>query len=89
MNVEFAGEAWEKSIDEAKIMLKKEDKEALKSLSKLLGSTGIEGQLNQLHMVNSFLEEQIKEASIAKDKNEILYKKLGVIVGLAIVIVLI
>lgn len=89
MEVEFAGDAWEKSIDESKIMLKNEDKDALKSLSKLLGSTSMQGQIQQLHLVNSFLDEQIKEASIAKDKNAMLYRKLGIIVGLVIVIVLV
>ena len=35
------------------------------------------------------LEKQIEEAKNEKDKNEKLYKKLGTIIGLAIVIVLI
>lgn len=89
MEVEFAGDAWEKSIDESRIMLKNEDKEVLKSLSKLLGSTGMQGQIEQLNLVNCFLDEQIKEARIAKNKNAILYRKLGVIVGLVMVIILI
>lgn len=88
MEVEFAGEAWENSIDECESFTK-EDKEALKSLGKLLGSTDIQGQLNQLSLVNCFLDEQIKEATILKDKNTALYRKLGVIIGLGITIVLI
>lgn len=89
MNLEFAGEAWEKCIEESNLALNNDDKEALKSLAKLLGNTDINGQLSQIHLVNNFLEEQIKDAVEAKSKNEKLYKKLGVIVGLAVVIVLI
>lgn len=89
MNLEFAGEAWEKCIDESNLSLNNDDKDALKSLAKLLGNTDINGQLSQIHLVNNFLEEQIKDAIEAKVKNEKLYKKLGVIVGLAVVIVLI
>lgn len=88
MRLEFAGEAWEKCIDNSKLMLLNEDKEALKSLGKLLGSTDISGQINQLNLVNTFLDEQIKDAVESKGKNEKMYKKLGIIVGLAVVIVL-
>ena len=88
MEVEFAGEAWENSIDECDSFTR-EDKDALKSLGKLLGSTDINGQLKQLNLVNCFLDEQIKEATLLKDKNTALYRKLGVIVGLGIMIVLI
>lgn len=89
MQLEFAGEAWEKCIDDSRIYLNYEDKEALKSLGKLLGKTDIQGQLNQISLVNNFLDEQIKEAVESKEKNEKMYKKLGVIVGLAVVIVLV
>lgn len=89
MQFEFAGEAWEKCINESKLSLLDDDKEALKSLGKLLGNTDIEGQLSQLKLVNRFLDEQIQEATESKNKNEKMYKKLGIIVGLAVVIVLI
>lgn len=89
MSIDFAGDAWEKSLDCSNIMISEEDKEALKSLGKLLGSTDIDGQLSQIRLVNGFLDEQIKEATEQKNKNEVMYKKLGVIVGLAVVIVLV
>ncbi|MBQ3409434.1 MAG: stage III sporulation protein AB [Clostridia bacterium] len=89
IGVEFAGEAWENCVDKSNISLTNEDKEALKSLGKLLGKTDMQGQLKQLSLVNCFLDEQIKEATIEKEKNSTLYKKLGVIVGLAVVIVLV
>ena len=89
MNFEFAGEAWEKCIDSSNLMLNDEDKEALKSLGKLLGNTDIDGQISQLKLVNIFLDEQIKEAVDSRNRNEKMYKKLGIIVGLAVVIVLV
>ncbi|MBR2744355.1 MAG: stage III sporulation protein AB [Clostridia bacterium] len=89
MQLEFAGEAWEQCIEKSNLSITHDDKEALKSLGKLLGSTNMQGQLEQLHLVNDFLDEQIKEAVESKKKNETMYKKLGVIVGLAVVIVLI
>ncbi|MBR1654138.1 MAG: stage III sporulation protein AB [Clostridia bacterium] len=84
-----AGDAWEKSIDKNKDVLKKDDIDCLKTLGKLLGKTDIEGQLNQIELVSTFLEKQINDANEDKNKNEKMYKKLGAIVGLVIVIVLI
>ena len=89
MNIDFAGDAWEKRIDSSNIMLLQDDKEALKSLGKLLGKTDIEGQISQIRLVNNFLDIQIEEATESKNKNEKMYKKLGLIVGIATVIVLI
>ena len=89
MQLDFAGEAWEKCINNSNIMLLEEDKEALKSLGKLLGNTDIEGQISQIRLVNTFLDEQIKEATESRNKNEKMYKKLGVIVGIAVVFVLV
>ena len=85
----LAGEAWEKSVEDNGANLKKEDKNSIKTLGKLLGKTDVEGQINQIQLVNSFLEQQINEATEAKNKNEKMYQKLGAIVGLIIVIVLI
>ena len=80
--------AWEKAIDESATNLKKEDKEILKTLGKLLGATDIEGQLGQIETTKSLLENQIKEALEEKLKNEKLYSKLGTTIGLAIVVLL-
>ena len=40
-------------------------------------------------MTSSFLDKQIKEAEKQKEKNERMYKTLGMIMGIAIVIILI
>lgn len=86
----LAGEAWEKSIEQnGKETLRKEDINSIKSLGKMLGKTDIEGQINQIHLVNEFIDSQINDAVDEKNKNEKMYQKLGAIVGLIIVIVLI
>lgn len=85
----LVGEAWERALDKKTDVLKKEDINSLKTLGKLLGKTDIQGQINQIKLVCEFLDKQIEEALEEKNKNEKLYKKLGVIVGLVIVIVLV
>lgn len=38
-----------------------EDKKILKDLSKLLGKTDLNGQISQIEITSSFLDEQIKK----------------------------
>lgn len=80
--------AWEEAIEESQNNLTKEDKYVLKTLSKLLGQTDVEGQTSQIEITQKFLETQLKEAQAEKEKNEKLYSKLGTTIGLAIVIIL-
>ena len=89
METMVAGDAWECAIDGNSETLKIEDVNSLKPLGKLLGRTDIDGQLNQIKLVCTFLDEQISEASEEKNKNEKMYQKLGAVVGLIMVIVLI
>lgn len=90
-NMQFfpAGDAWNKAIDVDLLNINTEDKKALKNLSKLLGATDIEGQLSQIEITSNFLDEQIKKAEEEKQKNESMYRKLGMVIGLGIVIILI
>lgn len=53
------------------------------------GQTDIEGQVNQIEVTKSFIDMQIDKSEQERNKNEKLYKTLGITVGLAIVIVLI
>ena len=85
----LAGKAWEQAVDSNSNELKKEDINSIKTLGKLLGSTDIEGQINQIELVKEFINTQITEALEAKNKNAKMYQKLGAIVGLVIVIILI
>ena len=83
-----AGEAWSKAIDTDILNIDLEDKKILKDLSKLLGTTDINGQLSQIDLTYNFLDEQIKKAEQEREKNEVIYRKLGMIIGLGIVIIL-
>ena len=65
-----------------------EDKIILNNLGKMLGKTDLNGQLNQIEMTEDFLNEQIIKAEKEMNKNEKLYKTLGMLLGLAIVIIL-
>ena len=88
MNDLTANEAWKEAIEESQNNLKKEDKDVLKTLSKLLGQTDAEGQISQIEITENFLESKIQEAMEEKKKNEKLYTRLGTIMGLTIVIIL-
>ena len=88
MNDLTANEAWEEAIEESQNNLKKEDKDVLKTLSKLLGQTDAEGQISQIEITENFLESKIQEAMEEKKRNEKLYTRLGTIMGLTIVIIL-
>ena len=80
--------AWEEAVEEVENNLNKEDRYVLKTLSKLLGQTDVEGQLSQIEITQKFLESQLKEAQEERNKNEKLYRRLGTTIGLAIVIIL-
>ena len=89
MQNESAGVSWEKAVDNANTNFSKEDNEIIKGLAKMLGKTDIDGQVSEIRLTNKFIDVQIKDAENEKNRNEKLYKTLGVTVGLAIVIVLI
>ena len=88
MQNKSASIAWEEALDENNTNLTKEDRYVLKSLSKLLGQTDVEGQTSQIDITQKFLETQIKQAEEETKKNEKLYSKLGTTIGLVIVIIL-
>lgn len=88
MRDKIASEAWENAVEKVECNLKREDKKVIKTLSKLLGQTDVEGQISQIEITEEFLEEQIKEAKEEKIKNEKLYTRLGTVIGLTIVIIL-
>lgn len=68
MKEKTANIAWEEAIDETITNLKNEDKQVLKTLSKLLGQTDVEGQTSQIEITENFLETQIKQARSRKTK---------------------
>lgn len=82
-------EAWEKEIKESDNSLSKEDIEIFLSIGKALGTTDVEGQVNQITLAEELIENKIKEAEIEKAKNAKLYRVLGTSAGLTLAIILI
>ena len=89
MKYKPAGDAWELALDISSTNMNKEDIKTLKGLNKLLGKTDLQGQISEIELTTSFLDVQITQAIKEKEKNEKLYKTLGMITGIAIVIILI
>ena len=84
-----AEEAWYKSLESVSTNLNADDIENIKSFGKMLGKIDKEGQVSQLELSKSFIEMQIEKAKNDENKNAKMYKTLGVIIGLAFVIILI
>ena len=89
MNACAAGEAWELALKMDELNIDEEDRNILRKLGKLLGKTDMQGQVNQIEMTSEFLDKQIRKAENQKDKSEKMYRILGMIIGMAIVIMLI
>ena len=56
---------------------------------KLLGKTDKKGQIGEIEITMEFIEKQIDKAELEKNKNSKLYKSLGILCGLGIVIIFI
>ncbi len=84
-----AGEAWIYAIENSNTSMNKEDLNQLKNLEKLLGKTNVEGQISEIELMKKTVDTQIEKAEEEQKKNEKLYKNLGIIIGLAIVIILV
>lgn len=88
MDILAAGEAWNLALKMDTLNINDEDRSVLNNLSKLLGKTDINGQLNQIEMTEDFIDKQIYKAEKEREKNERLYRTLGTIIGMTIVILL-
>jgi len=89
MKTMLVGNSWRQAIESVNTNFKKKDIEILKTLGNMLGKTDSKGQVNQIEEIKELLNIQIKNANSEKQKNEKLYKTLGMTIGLAIVIILI
>lgn len=83
-----AGSAWEYSLENTYTCLTKEDVDIIKGLGRMLGKTDLNGQISEIDLVNNFIDTQIEGAKREKDKNYKMYKTLGIVVGITIVIIL-
>jgi stage III sporulation protein AB len=86
-----ASEAWEKAVRNniKNTSLKKEDEEILVSFGKMLGASDLEGQIKNIRLTLNQLKMQEQKAEESKKKNESMYRSLGILGGLALVIILI
>lgn len=89
MKEKSAGEAWEEAVEKIETSLNEEDKSIIKGLGKMLGKTDLEGQISEIKLIQNFLNTQVEVAEKEKQKNEKLYRTLGGVIGLAIVIILV
>ncbi len=86
-----AQKAWEMSIKNniKKTAFDKEDEKILLDFGQMLGVSDLEGQLKNIRFTLRQLEIQEKKAEEARRKNETMYRRLGVLGGLALIILLI
>ncbi|HOQ07528.1 MAG TPA: stage III sporulation protein SpoIIIAB [Clostridiales bacterium] len=86
-----ASEAWEMAVRNCigLTALNKEDEQILLSFGKMLGSTDLEGQIKNIRLTLGQLAVQEEKAEENRKKNESMYKSLGILGGMALVIILI
>lgn len=91
MKKENLKNSWNDAINNAKenLSLKTEDLSVIKTLGNMLGKTDAQGQISEIDLTMNFIDTQIALAEDECKKNEKMYRTLGTIFGLAIVIILI
>ncbi len=88
-NGHTAGEAWQEALKvvRPRLDLTRADFEILQRFGSTMGSGGREEQLKNLQLAQQQLMFQEREAAEERLKYERLYKTMGVLVGLAVVLV--
>ena len=81
--------AWQKSLEQTKAEYRQpEDQRILWEIGEVLGSTSMEGQISQLNLLQDRLRQQLETALAKCQTSGKLYRSLGLLGGLALVIVL-
>lgn len=82
--------AWERAVHEnlETTSLNKEDQEILISFGKMLGISDLEGQIKNLQLTIEKLKIQELKAEENKKSHESMYKNLGFLCGMAVVIII-
>lgn len=81
--------SWENTINLIESNLNIEDKKILIDMGKILGTTDVDGQVSNIKITSSFIDRQIQKAEQEKNKNVKLFRTLGIVSGLTIIIILI
>jgi stage III sporulation protein AB len=86
-----AFEAWEQAVRDniGKTALNGDDGEILISFGKMLGNSDTEGQIRNIRLAVSQLKLQEQAAEEKREKHEGMFRSLGILFGLALVIILI
>ncbi len=89
-DAQCAANAWEQAVRQCirRTALNREDEEVLAGFGKMLGSTDLDGQIKNIRLTMEALRMQEKKAEESRIKNETMYKSLGILGGIAVVIVL-
>ena len=80
---------WENAISNIESNLNSEDKNILIDMGKILGTTDVEGQVSNIKITSSFIDRQIEKAEQEKEKNAKMFRTLGIVSGLSIIVILI
>lgn len=85
-----AGDIFKQVIDDEKVFLNlnNDDIEIIKELGISLGQTDLEGQLKNIRLVQTALKSQLDNAREEKNKNFKLYRNMGVLCGLILIIII-
>ena len=85
-----ASEAWEKAVKKCigRTALNREDEQILLSFGRSLGNTDLEGQVRNIRLALGQIAVQVEKAEESREKNETMYRGLGFLGGMALVIIL-
>lgn len=85
-----AAQAWEQAVRQniKRTSLNLEDEEVLLNFGKMLGNSDLEGQIRNIRLAQEQLKQQEHKAEESRSKNEKMYRSLGILGGIAVVIVL-
>ncbi len=85
-----ASDAWKRAVTKysGKTALDKEDEKVLLTFGSMLGNSDTEGQLKNIKLMISRLAEREQNACEKRKKGEPMCRKLGVLAGIAVVVLL-
>lgn len=81
-------EVWKSVLNKKNLSLEKEDIKVIEDFGNNLGKTEKNGQISSINLTLELIDAQIGQARKIREKNETLYKKLGVIAGIMICVIL-
>ncbi len=81
--------SWEKILNTEPTGLYEEDIKVLTDMGKILGATDVEGQISNIKITRELIDGQTKKAENEKEKNVKLFRTLGIVSGLTIIIILV